>query len=83
MPAAQRSVLTIAGFALLVDALRARAYRVIGPTLRDQAVIYDDIGSLADLPRGWTDKQEAGQYRLTHRDDNALFGYAVGPRSWK
>src|SRR5262249_19663783 len=44
---------------------------------------YDDIASVADLPRGWTDEQDGGRYRLHRRDDDALFGYAVGPHSWK
>jgi ferredoxin len=29
------------------------------------------------------DVQEAGSYRLERRDDEARFGYAVGPHSWK
>ncbi|MBT8213051.1 MAG: 4Fe-4S dicluster domain-containing protein, partial [Acidimicrobiia bacterium] len=36
-----------------------------------------------DLPVGWTEVQEGGTYRLTRREDDALFGYAVGPHSWK
>ena len=32
---------------------------------------------------GWTDEQDGGHYRLHRRDDDALFGYAVGPHSWK
>jgi ferredoxin len=35
------------------------------------------------LPIGWTDEQDGGKYRLRRRDDEALFGYAVGPHSWK
>src|SRR5207245_89061 len=35
------------------------------------------------VPIGITDEQEAGQYRLKAREDGALFGYAVGPQSWK
>jgi ferredoxin len=67
----------------LIDLLRGRGYRVIGPRLRDQAIIYDDVETVADLPRGWTDEQAPGRYRLARRDDEALFGYAVGPHSWK
>ena len=55
----------------------------MGPTVRDQAIVYDDIASVADLPAGWTDEQDGGRYRLARRDDEALFGYAVGPHSWK
>ncbi len=83
MATRQHSILTIDGVAALLDALRRRGYRVIGPTVRDQAIVYDDITSLADLPRGWTDEQGAGRYRLARRDDDAVFGFAVGPHSWK
>jgi sulfhydrogenase subunit beta (sulfur reductase) len=67
----------------IIDGLANRGYRVIGPTIRDRAIVYDDIASLADLPVGWSDEQEGGHYRLIRRDDDALFGYAVGPHSWK
>ena len=67
----------------LLDVLAADRYEVIGPTVRDGAIVYDGIARLADLPAGWTDRQEAGRYRLERRDDDALFGFAVGPHSWK
>ena len=35
------------------------------------------------MPIGWTDVQDGGSYRLQRRDDDALFGYAVGQHSWK
>jgi sulfhydrogenase subunit beta (sulfur reductase) len=67
----------------LLGALAARGFRTVGPTVRDGAIVYDDIESAADLPIGWTDDQEAGRYRLERREDEARFGYAVGPHSWK
>ena len=67
----------------LLGAIAHRGFRLIGPTLRDGAIIYDDIASAADLPAGWTDEQDGGHYRVHRRDDEALFGYAVGPQSWK
>ena len=67
----------------LFAALRKRGYEVIGPTVRDGAIVYDEIATSADLPVGWTDEQDGGTYRLRRRDDEALFGYAVGPQSWK
>ena len=67
----------------LFKLLSEAGYRVVGPTLRDGAIVYDDIASIHDLPRGWTDEQDGGTYRLTRRNDEALFGYAVGPHSWK
>jgi sulfhydrogenase subunit beta (sulfur reductase) len=67
----------------LIDALGKRKYDVIGPTVRDGAVIYGRISSADQLPRGWTDEQQAGKYQLKQRKDQALFGYSVGPHSWK
>ncbi len=76
-------VIDRADFGALIEALRSRGFAVIGPTVRDQAIVYEEIRSDGDLPVGWTDEQEAGHYRLKRRDDGALFGYVVGPRSWK
>src|SRR5208337_4191527 len=67
----------------LLDALIKQGYQVLGPTVRDGAIVYDVVESLSDLPAGWTDEQEAGRYRLRRRTDEALFGYVVGPHSWK
>jgi ferredoxin len=83
MDNAQQAVISTQGLQALVAALRRRGYRVVGPTLRDAAIVYDDITSISDLPSGWTDEQNGGHYRLHRRKDDALFGYAVGPHSWK
>jgi len=72
-----------AGLQNLLDRLSADGYRVIGPTLREQAIVYDEVSRIEDLPRGWTDEQAPGYYRLKPRLDGAYFGYAVGPQSWK
>jgi sulfhydrogenase subunit beta (sulfur reductase) len=70
-------------FDSLFEALRGRGYEVVGPTVREGAIAYDQVSSATDLPCGWTDEQEGGKYRLKRRPDEALFGYAVGPHSWK
>jgi len=67
----------------IIDALWRRGYQVIGPTVRDGAIIYETVARLDDLPVGWTDRQDAGRYRIERRADAAMFGYAVGPHSWK
>lgn len=79
----REAVISVSGVDALLAALRERDYRVVGPTVRDQAIVYDDIDTVDDLPRGWTDEQDGGHYRLKRRDDDALFGYVVGPHSWK
>ncbi len=70
-------------FHLLFKALRDQGYEVIGPTVRDGAIVLDSVSSVEDLPGGWTDVQSGGSYSLERRSDEALFGYVVGPFSWK
>ena len=70
-------------FDMLLDALARRGYKVVGPTVSEGTIVYDEVSRADDLPVGWTDEQEGGRYRLKRRDDAALFGYAVGAQSWK
>ncbi|MBN1529369.1 MAG: 4Fe-4S dicluster domain-containing protein [Thermoleophilaceae bacterium] len=67
----------------LLAALSERGHTLIGPTVRQGAVVYGEIGSAADLPRGVTDEQEPGRYRLGADGGAALFAHNVGPSSWK
>ena len=76
-------LLSLETLGALLESLRADGYQLMGPTLRDGAIVHAPIAGIADLPRGWTEVQEAGTYRLVRRDDDALFGYSVGPQSWK
>jgi ferredoxin len=67
----------------LMRVLSTDGYRVIGPTVREGGIVYEDLTSTADLPVGWKDEQGAGIYRLIQRGDSAFFGYNAGPQSWK
>lgn len=67
----------------LVDTLRERGYRVVAPTIRDEAIVYEEIDDVDELPFGWTEVQEAGSYRLRQTGEAAYFGFTVGPDSWK
>ena len=71
------------GIGRLIQALAERGQRVIGPVVRNEALVYDEISGVEDLPKGWTDLQEPGRYRLEQRGDEKLFGYVVGSASWK
>jgi len=79
----ERVVIEVPDFDQLLQALTTRGYEILGPVARDGAIVYDRVTSTSDLPSGWTDEQNGGQYRLKRREDMALFGYAVGPHSWK
>jgi sulfhydrogenase subunit beta (sulfur reductase) len=78
-----KAAIDVDGLQALIGALATRGYKVLGPTVRDGAIVYDEIEGVADLPAGWTDGQDAGRYRLERREDDALFGFAHGPQSWK
>lgn len=67
----------------IISLLKSEGFITVGPTLRDKTIIYDEIENTSELPIGWTDEQEAGHYRIKRRNDEALFGYNVGPHSWK
>lgn len=68
---------------ILFDILKEKGYKIAGPTVRENAIVYDEIDSIDELPIGWTEEQEAASYRIKKRTDKALFGYVVGPHSWK
>ena len=74
-------VLSTAAFDTLIPLLANLDYTVVGPSLRDGTIAFSELDSTDDLPIGWTDEQEAGTYRVTRRDDDAYFGYRVGPQT--
>ena len=76
-------ILDLEHFPRLLETLTKQGYQLLGPTVRDNAIIYDEISSVIDLPVGWIDQQDQGSYRLTKSDKKALFGYVVGPHAWK
>jgi ferredoxin len=67
----------------LIRVLRDAGYDVVGPTIDQGAIVYGPLQTAADLPQGWTEVQRAAEYRLEPREDDAYFGYVVGPHSWK
>lgn len=67
----------------LVQELLRRGFRVIGPVLRDNSIVLDEIDSADQLPYGWGVDVGPGTYRLRAREDSAAFGHSAGPQSWK
>ena len=76
-------VLLLPGLQLLIDLLRERGWTVVGPIVRDGVVVHAEIESVDQLPRGVADLQDSASYRLRQRNDEAVFGYVVGPQGWK
>ncbi|NDR54928.1 4Fe-4S dicluster domain-containing protein [Aliiruegeria sabulilitoris] len=67
---------------LLEDWLSA-GWRVIAPLLRDDALVPDILHDPDALPRGYTDQQAPGRYRLVPGDSERWFDAVVGPQGWK
>ena len=78
-----RLVIDREGLARLFAELAAEGRTIVGPTVRDGAIVLAEIGGVGELPEGWTERQDAGRYRLEKRQDDALFGYVAGPHSFK
>ena len=76
-------VLERAQFDTLLEALQQHGRQVIGPVRRDGVIGYEPVRSAGDLPVGWADEQEAGRYRLHHKDHGRLFDYTAGFHTWK
>jgi ferredoxin len=67
----------------IVEQLRERGYRTVGPRLSEAAVVYDDITGVDQLPIGFLDEQDGGKYRVQPSDGAGYFDYVVGPHSLK
>src|SRR6201995_178235 len=67
----------------LFEALRGRGYTVVGPTVRDGAIVVAELASAAELPFGWGGEAEAGRDRLRGRSHTPPFGRRAGPQAWK
>ncbi len=83
-----RRVIKLPELGNLIESLCRQGYQVVGPSVGDGAIIYDEIESINDLPRGFEEEQEGGHYRLKKAmgkqgESEALFRYTVGPQSWK
>jgi ferredoxin len=78
-----RTVMASGDFQTLLDALKKKGFKVIGPTLKDDAIVCEELETVSELPIGWTDEQAGGEYHIKKRKDSAMFGYTVGPHSWK
>lgn len=83
MASEARGVLPTQNLQRLLDALSEKGYRMVGPTVRDGAVVWETIQHVSDLPIGWRDQQEPGRYRLEQTGSHEVFGVVHGPQSLK
>jgi len=72
-----------AGLQQVFDNLRAAGFALVGPTVRDGAIVLEALERLEDLPTGWGEESEAGKYRLRKTRENYYFRFNAGAFSWK
>ena len=60
-------------FHRLFDVLKESGFDIIGPTLQDQAIVYDHLEGVEDLPEGWTDEQAPGNTVLKKKRQGPLW----------
>jgi formate hydrogenlyase subunit 6/NADH:ubiquinone oxidoreductase subunit I len=70
-------------FDQLLSNLTQTGYEVVGPRIKDAAVVYAPIQRLADLPKGTVSEQAAGRYRLKPSGNSRYFDITPGAQSWK
>lgn len=70
-------------FPKLIDCLVSLGYDVLGPVVRDGAIVYDRVSTVEQLPRGIRDHQAGGRYRLEQTESEALFTHTTSAHSWK
>lgn len=67
----------------LLDCLRENEYDIIGPAIRQHAIVYRSLSSVDELPIGWTDHQAPAVYRLEEGEHERVFRFNSSPDSWK
>jgi ferredoxin len=71
--------------ALLFEQLGSICERIVGPTMKAGAIVYQELDSPAQLPQGYQDQTEAGVYRLQQTDSQRCFDWvstAQGIKPW-
>lgn len=85
MSSSQADVIVVdaTGLDTLIQQLRDEGRTVIGPLVGDGVITHGEIEHGDDLPRGWTEEQEGGTYRLVPTNTEERFAWSTPSTSWK
>lgn len=67
----------------LIDQLRSNGFRVIGPQIKDHAIVFDTLYTVAQLPQAYGDDQQPGKYSLAKQKHERWFAWANTAQSVK
>ena len=72
-----------AGLEQLYANLDRMGYRILGPQIVDEVIVYKHLSGIKDLPKGYISQQDAGSYRLAYSGHRRYFDVTPGAQSWK
>jgi len=67
---------------IILGNLKLMGYKIIGPKLKNGAVVFSEIDSISELPIGYVDVQGPGKYEIK-KSGGSYFSYVNGPISLK
>ena len=70
-------------FQSLFDVLHRQNYKVIGPVVRDGAIVFERVTASSQLACGVKDEQIPGHYELTDSGTKRYFDWNTGPQALK
>ncbi|MCX4029659.1 4Fe-4S dicluster domain-containing protein [Endozoicomonas sp. SM1973] len=70
-------------FPELYQALRKAGYEVIGPTVKDGAIVFSPLAGFEQLPLGWQEQVSPGRYQLEQTAGQRCFYWNTGPQALK
>lgn len=72
-----------ANFHSLFEALHRQGYKIIGPTVRDDTIVFDTVTTPSELTHSVIDLQQSGRYTLVEDKSNRYFSWNTGPQALK
>lgn len=70
-------------FQTLISTLQKSGFSCVGPQVRDDAIVYDEITHVDQLPWGIRDYQSPGEYRLETISEKKAFAFSNGAQAIK
>jgi len=70
-------------FNTLLLRLKEEGYLPIGPRVKNESLVYEQIESLEDLPQGYSTSQKPGHFQLYRGKYSRYFDIIPGAHSWK
>lgn len=68
---------------LLMDCLKDDGYGLIGPKIKDDAIVFEELADASELPYGIEENTAPGRYQLQKARHKRAFSFNTGPQGLK